>query len=344
MKKINILTALFSGIVLCTVVHAESLTLTTYYPAPFGAYDRLRLVPRGNLAGVCDIGTLYVETPDQLKYCKDNGSGIGEWGTMGGVWTQSGDDLFPNDYSNPDLYVGIGTNTPQYKLHIIDDGSIYATGLQTSGPAMGQPSVFLWWPQKGALRVGRDPNGLWNDPANFGEDGTVAIGVDVRATGETAAAFGWATTASGTNSMAIGSATTASQYSAFAGGEDSTASGDRSFAFGANATASGAWSFSVGQNTIASGMHSYALGEGIEARGNGSVGVALSNQSGTIITNNNTMAVMGGNVGIGTVSPSTRLEVSGGAIKATGGLIIETRTDDPATPANGQMWVRTDLP
>lgn len=50
-----------------------------------------------------------------------------------------------------------------------------------------------------------------------------------------------------------------------------------------------------------------------------------------------------GNVGIGISTPSTKLEVVGGSIKATGGLIIETRTSDPASPATGQMWLRTDL-
>jgi len=49
-----------------------------------------------------------------------------------------------------------------------------------------------------------------------------------------------------------------------------------------------------------------------------------------------------GKVGIGTANPASKLEVQGGPIKATGGLIIETRTSDPPSPAVGQIWLRTD--
>ena len=45
---------------------AEEIHLTTYYPAPFGAYDRIKLVPRSSfLSGDCDaleeVGVIYYD-------------------------------------------------------------------------------------------------------------------------------------------------------------------------------------------------------------------------------------------------------------------------------------------
>lgn len=43
-------------------------------------------------------------------------------------------------------------------------------------------------------------------------------------------------------------------------------------------------------------------------------------------------------------SPMTYgLWVVNAPIKAGGGLILETRTSDPASPETGRMWLRTDL-
>ncbi|MBU1545126.1 MAG: tail fiber domain-containing protein, partial [Proteobacteria bacterium] len=61
-----------------------------------------------------------------------------------------------------------------------------------------------------------------------------------------------------------------------------------------------------GLSTIASGYNSTAMGRGITAQGNYSFGIGLDTTTRTI-TQANTMAIMGGNVGIGTVSPSEAL-------------------------------------
>lgn len=53
-----------------------------------------------------------------------------------------------------------------------------------------------------------------------------------------------------------------------------------------------------------------------------------------------------GNVGIGTASPNEKLDVEGNLdmnqnqIK---NMVIENRTDNPANPVVGQIWIRTDL-
>jgi len=56
-----------------------------------------------------------------------------------------------------------------------------------------------------------------------------------------------------------------------------------------------------------------------------------------------------GNLGIGTSTPATTLDVNGpvtarGTINAVGGLVIQNLPADPPSPAPGQIWLRTDLP
>ena len=74
------------GCMVCSapVLWAENITLTTYYPAPFGSYDRLKLVPRDSLPAdpncndAEDVGILYYdngkgEQPEGVYVCQQTG-------------------------------------------------------------------------------------------------------------------------------------------------------------------------------------------------------------------------------------------------------------------------------
>mgnify|MGYP001558628117 FL=1 len=129
-------------------LYAETITLTTYYPAPFGAYTRMRIVPGPTQIGSCQHGTIYLDQADQtLKYCQDDSS----WGLLPGVWKQAGSSAFLTD-PNSALKVGIGTETPTSTLHIrkLDEdpglqvtktgGSDYSVVSQQSATVMGTTS------------------------------------------------------------------------------------------------------------------------------------------------------------------------------------------------------------
>jgi hypothetical protein len=84
--------------------------------------------------------------------------------------------------------------------------------------------------------------------------------------------------------------------------------------------------------TLALGKSSDAL-SGLVMDINGAIGAVNLITTGDV--------TVGGNLGVGTASPSKKLEVVGGPIKATGGLIIETVSADPASPETGRMWLVT---
>jgi hypothetical protein len=95
------------------------------------------------------------------------------------------------------------------------DGDISGTGI----PAEGAGTRMVWYPRKAAFRAGGISGTQW-DAANIGAY-SVAIGQDVRASGDNATAFGLRSTAA--------------QVSSFAAGEDNTASGAASVALGYHA-------------------------------------------------------------------------------------------------------------
>jgi hypothetical protein len=144
-----------------------------------------------------------------------------------------------------------------------------------------------------------------------GGDFSTAMGDRSNASGDWSTAMGYQTDASGLWSTAMGFQTDASGRASTAMGYDTVASGRYSTAMGRDTHASGDRSTAMGYRTNASGIYSTAMGRGIKAAGFYSFAIALNDQTGTTVTQDNTMAIMGGNVGIGTVSPSATLDVVG---------------------------------
>ncbi len=117
-----------------------------------------------------------------------------------------------------------------------------------------------------------------------------------------------------------------------------TASGYNSTAMGYETTASRRHSTAMGYKTTASGDGSTAMGNCIKASGYNSFGIGLDDTERTL-SKDSTMAIMGGNVGIGTTSPSKKLHVYQNDEGQP--LLLETNGDYAgfALKNNTKQWV-----
>jgi hypothetical protein len=269
-------------------------------------------------------------------------SGAGTWQPVAAVadgdWTVSGNDL----YSTPPGSVGVGTTTPAAKLDIRGSMSV---GADASGHDVNfyggtQYGRLFWDADKMALRAGLDwANENW-DPDSVGSysvgmsynpkaigTGTVAIGHSAVARGERAVAvgssveaFGSFTTALGHNNRSIGYGSTSMGFETDAEGQFSTsmggyttATGDYSIAAGAESDALGDYSAAIGRNVTAGpAANTIVLGSGI----NGSTHLINNTENSLMVgfsSTEPTLFVGGPNqrVGVGTASPSAKLEVEG---------------------------------
>ena len=109
-------------IIATKMVYAESVQLNSYYPPPFSTYEQIQLIPRANDANInctpSTVGTMFIDLTNTFLYCPD---GI-DFRELSVVWNQNGNDIFLTDaVSNPNLHVGIGTQSPTHKLHVETD-------------------------------------------------------------------------------------------------------------------------------------------------------------------------------------------------------------------------------
>ena len=120
-----------------SLLFADSLSLTTYYPAPFGAYSLLKLTPNSDASmGVCDAtknGQIYLSSDsNQLKICIG-----GSWGTTS-PWTlnAAGKIVYLTNSDADTAYkTGIGVLAPNARLHVkgIDDATYGQVKIETTG-------------------------------------------------------------------------------------------------------------------------------------------------------------------------------------------------------------------
>ncbi len=209
--------------------------------------------------------------------------------------------------------VGIGTTTPIARLHVADSAVVFTNnttyfGLFTPPPVQGKGIRMMWYPQKGAFRVGAIDDGplIGDVPGSYpttdwNKDSigifSFATGYNTRAKGITSFASGLFNVASGYSSTAMGLLNTASGNGSTVMGEESEASGTLSTAIGTWDTASGYLSLAMGQEAVASNSNSIAIGYKVKA--NGSHSTAM----GTGISNNG----MSGSFAIGDGNTSSTL-------------------------------------
>ena len=177
-------------------------------------------------------------------------------------------------------------------------------------------------------------SGLGSVSLGYSSDATgnysTALGRDNTASAEYSFASGYSSDATGYASVAIGWNTSATTNGAVAIGYGADATGAYSTAFG-DTVASGVASTAMGNNTEANGHYSTAMGFRMNVDGNYSFGISLNNPSTDYeLTQANTMAIMGGNVGIGETTPTTKLGILGSPYvltnsgKSVGGIHLRT--------------------
>ena len=249
-----------------------------------------------------------------------------------------GDSIWTNSSGNATFTtgnVGIGTASPSYKLEV--NGSLDADAISINGVPIGTSSDSYWNNNSGDIYYSSGNVGIGtNNPSvmldvEVSSGGAATIGSSSNsATGDYAIAMGYSTQALGDRSTAIGSSTTASGYASTAIGVYTTASGYQSTAMGYYTTASGSFSTAMGREINVSGSHSF--------------GISLNDPASDYqLSQSNTMAIMGGNVGIGTTTPNSKLEVNGSVNITSGALYFPDGTSMTTASAGGgdSIWTNS---
>lgn len=122
----------------------ESITITTYYPSPYGVYNELQLYPHDPAVTACNDareGTMFYNSTDRQVYvCKGAASG---WQTLGGG---GGNLLMVNGATCPGGYSSIS----HYYASTTCTGTGFCSGMFTlsscatgAGWSTGNPITYV---------------------------------------------------------------------------------------------------------------------------------------------------------------------------------------------------------
>ena len=226
--------------------------------------------------------------------------------------------------------VGIGEQSPEFKLSLSDDGGILAKGTFGYGDTLstqGWGSRLIWYPRKAAFRVGRAGLEQWNN-INIGEH-SIALGAFPLASGEYSTAIGDGAEATSNHATSIGAWTKAFGESATALGDRTKASGSHALAIGVGAEASGDYSCAYGLDAVASGNKSTSIGWLTKSSGSGSMAMGVNTKA---------MGVSATSLGEGCVA-SGQLSTAMGGFTIARGILTTAMGDNTIATAYGSTVI-----
>ncbi|MBK7842370.1 MAG: hypothetical protein IPJ71_01545 [Bdellovibrionales bacterium] len=186
------------------------------------------------------------------------------------------------------LSSGIATGTGSSDI-VFQPVAAGGTGVANRNPAENMRLNAFGLSGGGANAVGAGGSLAWGGGATASGLNTVAFGDNASAVSNWSAAIGWQASADNQHGIAIGGASYAGGYRSLALGYEADVTGGNSVAISAGVPAGAAPTVSGAE----------------------SIGIFMGDQSGADVTASNVMAILGGNVGIGTTSPSSKLDVNG---------------------------------